>query len=496
MSIINKNGKTFVYPIDEYCTTKGEIFVDKDDVYSCTLNQTDIKTNKNKYYIMQIIKSNSSYIFFIRYGRLGDKGKIAETKYANAASAMSEFAKQFRSKTGNNWRTRNTNFVKKDKKYFLSDVAYETTQDVLTIKKDNVDIKSNLDLRVQNLMSLISDVETMNKTLIQLDINPKKMPLGKISNEQLQKAKLLINEISKIVSKDKMTDDDKEKIIYMSSEFYTYVPYSCGRKIPPVIENSELVSKFDDMIDELKNLVVAVKIASDVKSQTDKHPTDAVYETLKTTIKPLDKSSDMWKYIEDYVTNTHAKTHKYKTELVDIYEIEREGEKDKYMKYSKDIGNKMLLWHGSRMANFCSILSKGLYLNPESLGVHITGKMFGSGIYLADSFSKSFNYCAIETSNNIACLLLNEVSLGNMSKRVNADYYISKKSLEKEKCQSTMGVGMSTPESHVVVDNDVVIPNGKLVPSKVKNATLLYNEYIIYDIGQILLKYMVIVKKV
>ena len=48
-----------------------------------------------------------------------------------------------------------------------------------------------------------------------------------------------------------------------------------------------------------------------------------------------------------------------------------------YDKFSKDISNKTLLWHGSRVTNFCSIMQKGLLLNPDSLGVPIAGKMFG-----------------------------------------------------------------------------------------------------------------------
>ena len=48
-----------------------------------------------------------------------------------------------------------------------------------------------------------------------------------------------------------------------------------------------------------------------------------------------------------------------------------------------------LFWHGSRNANWFSILQKGLLLNPDAT---ITGKMFGNGVYFAPQSLKSWGY--------------------------------------------------------------------------------------------------------
>jgi poly [ADP-ribose] polymerase len=59
---------------------------------------------------------------------------------------------------------------------------------------------------------------------------------------------------------------------------------------------------------------------------------------------------------------THAATHRsYELELVDLFELHSEIEKERY---TKDIPNKMLLWHGSRLTNFVGILSQGLRIAP------------------------------------------------------------------------------------------------------------------------------------
>lgn len=51
------------------------------------------------------------------------------------------------------------------------------------------------------------------------------------------------------------------------------------------------------------------------------------------------------------------------------------------------------LWHGSRSENWLSILETGLVLNPAR--AVINGKMFGHGLYFADSFQKSLGYTSL-----------------------------------------------------------------------------------------------------
>lgn len=51
---------------------------------------------------------------------------------------------------------------------------------------------------------------------------------------------------------------------------------------------------------------------------------------------------------------------------------------------------------------------------------------------------------------------------------------------------STKGLGKTIPQEsdYVKWRDEVVVPCGKPVPSKVKASELLYNEYIVYDIAQ------------
>ena len=95
---------------------------------------------------------------------------------------------------------------------------------------------------------------------------------------------------------------------------------------------------------------------------------------------------------------------------MDIFELQKGKELDRY---KKDLNNKQLLWHGSRLTNFVGILSQGLRIAPPEAPV--TGYMFGKGVYFADMVTKSANYCFASRGNDVGLMLLCEVALGEMN---------------------------------------------------------------------------------
>src|SRR5271154_3808709 len=228
--------------IDAHCQYNTSSILESDgDIFSCILNQTDIKFNKNKFYIMQIIATNGAYILFIRYGRIGEIGRISHQKHTSTSSAISFFKKQFRSKTGNSWEERD-DFVKKDKKYYLAEIecvemsSDESDASGVGSEDSAIQTKLELDDRIIDFLKLISNTVYMNNTLIQLEIDTEKMPLGKISQTQIDKAYKILNKINN-------SRNYLNKLTKLSSDFYTLIPYACGRRKPPIISTKKLIAK-------------------------------------------------------------------------------------------------------------------------------------------------------------------------------------------------------------------------------------------------------------
>lgn len=359
--------------IDEHCTVKGELVEYNGLVYSCTLNQTDIDANKNKFYIMQLIKNGSNYTFFVRYGRISEHGKPLTTMYSDEASGRGAFEKQFKTKTGNAWGTKT--FVKKPNKYFLSDVSYDDIIKEDDIKKTVQIPESKLDKRVQDLVTMLTNTSGMEQAMVSLNIDMKKMPLGKIKASQLDLAGNILDEIETLIDDD---NDDKTKYVTLSNQFYTYLPMaSTGRRKLPVIDNTEIIQKYKDMITDLKNIVVTVQIKENVK--TDENPIDSIYKNINTTISAVDKQSNIWKNVEQYIKSTHGPTHQPKLELIELFEVSQHGKKETFDKYCEKIGNRQLLYHGTGLTNIISIFRNGFYLDPSKVdsSIPVTGKMFG-----------------------------------------------------------------------------------------------------------------------
>lgn len=133
------------------------------------------------------------------------------------------------------------------------------------------------------------------------------------------------------------------------------------------------------------------------------------------------------------------------------------------LRYTKDIDNKQLLWHGSRLTNYVGIISQGLRIAPPEAPV--TGYMFGKGVYFADMVSKSANYCCTSKANSIGLMLLCEVALGDMCEKFGADYYASNLPPGKS---STKGMGRTAPMEGNFVD-DVWVPTGVGKPTGINH---------------------------
>lgn len=117
--------------------------------------------------------------------------------------------------------------------------------------------------------------------------------------------------------------------------------------------------------------------------------------------------------------------------------------------------------------------------------------MFGKGIYFVDMVFKSVNYCYMFQGDLIGLIVLGEVVFGNMYE-LKYVLYISK--LFKGK-YSVKGLGKIIFDFLVSISLDgVEVFFGIGILFGVNDICLLYNEYIVYDIVQVNLKYLLKLK--
>uniref|UniRef100_A0A671MVZ6 Poly [ADP-ribose] polymerase n=1 Tax=Sinocyclocheilus anshuiensis TaxID=1608454 RepID=A0A671MVZ6_9TELE len=426
-------------------------------IYSATLGLVDIVRGTNSYYKLQLLEDDvkKQYWVFRSWGRVGTT--IGGNKLDNV----------YEEKTGNAWAS--SNFTKYPNKFYPLEIDYGQDEEAVKKLTASAGTKSKLDKPIQDLIRLIFDVENMKKAMVEFEIDLQKMPLGKLSKRQIQSAYSLLSEVQQAVA-----DSAAEALILdLSNRFYTLIPHDFGMKKPPLLNNMDYIQQKVQMLDNLLDIEVAYSLLRGGVEDNKKDPIDINYEKLKTKIEVVDKSSSEAQLIQQYVKNTHAATHNtYTLDVEEIFKIDREGEYQCFHPF-KELHNRQLLWHGSRTTNYAGILSQGLRIAPPEAPV--TGYMFGKGVYFADMVSKSANYCHTSQADPVEMLFFNPLFL--------IETFLI--------CLLFEGLGRTAPDPRAAVSlNGVDVPLGKGINTNIEDTSLLYNEYIVYDIAQVNLKYL------
>jgi len=489
-------------PVDSECSVAGSCHVlcEGDDIWDCMLNQTDVGNNNNKYYLIQCLESDagSSFYCWQRWGRVG---KIAGTNLVpcggNKEQAKQVFKKKFLDKTKNQWENRDT-FSKVSGKYDLLQMDYapsvEDNKETKVKKEEGVkeeeqekEVESKLDEKIQDLIKLIFDVKKMTETVVEMQYDANKAPLGKLTKDQIRLGYEALKVIEESVVKGKA---GSKQHIDACNQFYTRIPHDFGMKRPPLIRDMETIKNKITLLEVLGDIQIAMTLmSSSFQSMEKKNMIDHHYDSLKCAISSVDKNSELFSNLNDYVQKTHGKTHTaYTLDVQEVFELDKGGEKDMFN--PSGLGNRRLLWHGSRLTNWSGILGQGLRIAPPEAPV--TGYMFGKGVYFADMCTKSANYCFTTPTKNTGLILLCEVALGEMNELTNADYNAS--SLPKGK-HSTWGKGRTVPNDAEFynLEDGTVVPSG--VGTDCKTPTSLqYNEFIVYNTNQIRMRYLIKLK--
>ncbi|CBI36874.3 unnamed protein product, partial [Vitis vinifera] len=461
-----------------------------DDIYDAMLNQTNVGDNNNKFYVIQVLESDDGdkFMAYARWGRVGVKGQDKlQGPFTSRESAIHEFEQKFYAKTKNYWSNRK-DFIGHPKCYTWLEMDYndkEQKSDVQEKPNSTIQLReTKLEPRIAKFISLICDVSMMKQQMMEIGYNADKLPLGKLSKSTISKGYDVLKRIADVISQ-----SNRKTLEQLSGEFYTVIPHDFGFKKMRdfVIDTPQKLKHKLEMVEALGEIEVATKLLKDdIGTQED--PLHMHYQRLHCEMIPLEVNSEEFSMIAKYMENTHAETHSnYTVDIVQIFRVSREGEVERFRKFSST-KNRMLLWHGSRLTNWTGILSQGLRIAPPEAPA--TGYMFGKGVYFADMFSKSANYSYPSCAMTTGVLVLCEVALGDMAELLTANCNADK--LPEGKL-STKGIGATAPDPSEAqaFENGIVVPLGKPKLRSDPKGGLLYNEYIVYNVDQIRMRYVV-----
>ena len=498
----------------QFVSDEAMVFKSGSGSYHASLSKTDFVSGKNSFYILQLIHDpkpkthGSPYVLFRKWGRVGDalRTGVKAEYFSSSVRAASQFEKIFAERSGYAWSQKECYEGKDPKPGHYTLLSIQTMSEMTSSLKapstDVCDTTPKLEPPTDALVRRLFDVNSINSSLVEMEIDVKKLPLGNITESVIQRGLKTLQAIQAVVDeqsasklskpkkgkrsveKEACTSSPQKQLIMLNNQFYTYIPHAISkeemRSNKLLLDSSEKIAEKVQLLSDLGQIAVTSKLLS----QSHDSPVHTHYKMLKTEMKVVPSSDPRWKMVEQYMQDTHGPTHHFKAKLRNLWCIEREGEGKSYSACHKANPNRKLLWHGSRFTNWVGILSQGLRIAPPEAPA--TGYMFGKGIYFADMFSKSAQYATGFSGNGEGIMALAEVALGKSGVRYQSDYVTSLPASE----MSIHAKGKYQPKGFKALENGVLLPNRWFNSDDPEIRSLLYNEYIVYTENQVHLRYL------
>lgn len=450
-----------------------------DVVRSATLNKTDLTGGNNKFYQIEshVSKDGKKFRLYSCYGRVGKKG-VEEERIPPQNSDALDLAFDFlvREKTG---KRKGYVEVKMASTKVGSDVGNSKilSEDVKMDKVKTDDKTAPSEKLSPSVVRLVDRLYNEAGKAVRSQLSGSlqttaENPLGTLTLTQIESGREVLQRIQKLIVKSPSYKDSiKTKILDLSNEFYSAIPQVMAKRPNKKAGKSEmdkwlqgLALNNSEVIDEKEDLL---ELLSDVQGMVGGFATTDAgkrYAEIGCVYEAMDRKDKRFKKVEKFVQSTRSRHHSWGVEVVNVWTMAVNGQKDKHVGGMKKAGNVKPMFHGSRNANILGICKHGLLMRPP--GVYITGSMFGNGLYFADQSSKSEQYSTSRFGGsgrgaNTYFLFVADVALGKIMKYRHAQPQLSK-----------------APRGYQSVQGE-------------KGSSLLHDEFIIYNLNQHILQYLI-----
>jgi len=400
MSIpVRKLKKDDSYSVDGYDKTEKHV------ILMCG----NIDGNANKFYVLELQTNGTEYRLYSEYGRIGSPNPARDLREdLDLADAEKEFERIKKSKLRTKTKTRK--LVDGDDKhaeqYREVDIAAPTIgspnirakgsadggSTITTTKKAGsaavgaIFGQMNYESSVQTLLSqlLAENIHNIEATSsITVTHNGLETPLGPITHSHIGTARDTLNRLLAISGLGKINGRDAtaRNVRDLNNEFFSLVPHQFGNRITEadmLLSDNDIAQKID--------LLQGMEAALTVTTADDK---DDGSPKLPLSMSELSRRSDDFKAIKNRVVSTSKHNDVRDWKVNRIFAAENSNAVSQYLNPTN--GPEYDLFHGSANANLLSIMLNGFYVPPSSAS-HVTGRMFGNGVYGASSSSKSFRY--------------------------------------------------------------------------------------------------------
>lgn len=328
---------------------------------------------------------------------------------------------------------------------------------------------------VQKLLKILMDERIIMDVMGTFNLDVSKTPLAIVSEEKIRQALAILNEIKMKLR----TNGSPEVLIEASNRFHSCIPYNVTAD--DIINSKMKLKEKYDLLKSISEIKFTLDFLNKNTFAKERNFLDAVYTYLNVQIEPLDPESKKYEAIQTMVQESKMDLN---IKIKYVLEIRRKSDEVHFEPY-KDWPNRRLLWHGSRLTSYMSILWNGLKIMPENQN----GSTFGNGIYFADVFANAAQYCYANQTGNIGLLSLSEVALGNEF-LCNEPFWNENLPDGHHSLRAPGKMSSDHSENSILLDG-AIIPKGVPTTHDGIVTNLDYNEFVVFNEAQVKIKYLV-----
>ena len=444
-------------------------------VRKAVLQVTDIKTNHNKYYGIELHAAGGRYRVFTHYGRTDDldvnpdSGQKECRYFATCPEAEAAYQAIYREKTGPRKGYKELSLASsrigsaKARGSSSGEVDAKTIEKLARAKAaagEVVDQPKSLGLHpgVQELVRYVYAEATNALTstvAARITAHGIETPLGILTVGQVEKGEAILAQIYPLIQQGEVSKR-RGRLEELSGEFYTVIPHRIGRSrgaVSAAVIDS--VAAFGQKQETLQLMKDMLQVNGEAGSVLYDARIDQQYLSLKCDLGWLDPDSPQYREVAKHVTDSQVGWRSIKVRSV--YTLRRPGEWGEYDACSAGLDNRRLLFHGSGVQNWVGILSRGILLPKVvvKMGVRRTDAgWLGNGIYFGDAATTAAQYTTPGRSRKTSLMTVARVALGRMKDYTKITYGLS---APPDGYQSCHGVRGTWKRSSEFADDEYVV---------------------------------------
>jgi poly [ADP-ribose] polymerase len=367
-------------------------------VRKASYTKSDPEKNNNKFWDGY---ECSDCTFIADYGRVGENREPHVKSFETQAAAAKFFDQKCKSKE----KHRNGEIPYQKLEVLSSNVSSTSTTSKVVVSSNlkSVAMKQIKGVESPETAKLVDYLEGINRwtllenTTMQYDVDSGLFmtPRGLITQDFLDKATGFLSEIGDLVADAKYGSKALNSAV---GQYLMHVPQDVGRKLDVEVLFPDIASvqKQKGILDSLQASIDVVMSGAGKKPDAKKASKDSDPRVFQVKLKKVSEKK-LEKRLFDGFYDTRSTMHNsYHYTPVQAWGVKVQSMEDAFEKDGAKMKNVIDGYHSSEAANILSILSTGINV-PPSTSSHVTGRLFGDGVYTAPcgvkgSSTKSLNY--------------------------------------------------------------------------------------------------------